>query len=1602
MPLPTGRATCTFAATLVLFIALAPALAADELGVVVERTAHTGEAIPLLVRGNVKGKVRIVTSRIQDPKALIDAGVHLSQGGHLTWLGSGPDAQAMRKERPALAALYAQAQPLRAGTPREVQATIEGTLVSAVVDSPGLYLIEARGDGLVTRATALVSDLALITKRDPASLLVFAMNRRTGKPWPGVTVTSSQLPRGSGVTGADGVLVVAGGLPPTIDLRAEMDGHHAFGSERYFPTRVDDRRVHVLTHQPAYRPGETVELKGIVRRYDGRRYSLDSGTTQVTLRALDSRGNEAWKGSAPVSADLGTFAATMPVPADAPTGAWKLITGIGPDGDEYEAPLLIDAYRKPAFEVRVAPRAKQALWGEAVEFDISARYYDGGTLGGANAKWELYYNRVDRDLLPTDELVRLFFGTEREAYKPVLITQGTVKLDAAGKALVTAAAFAKPAFEDGYLSLRATVTGPDRMAVLGSGGLSMSAAPIRVALETDRQLYAPEDIAGVTIRLEQADGRPAAGRTGLLTLGRMRAGPATALRSEEWIKQQPFTTDERGNVRLEVPLNKQGQMRFSVAVARIETEPPGAPAHAHLDAWVAADRPTVGRAPSELDVICDRDHYRPGQEARFLVRAPGDQHAVLAALEGARLLRHEVVQGASIWRVKIDAKHAPNVFATFATIQGGELQRRTLVLRVPPTQVLLTANITPDAPALDPGASSGATVRITDARGAPVVGAELSLAIVDEALHALHADQAIPLPAFFHAPRPNDVSTGALLHHASYARTIRRAPAAKKLDGAVPPPGSAAPTSPAPSESAQPNADPAAPARRPRASAGLASGDDAAPEEEMEEEMEEILNDMGQPEDRSTGIGGGAGERFRLAMGKKRGNAGATALQTRRDFRSAVHWSPTLRTDAKGEVHVEDIKYADSLTRWRLQVHVVDAQTRVGSGRAQVVTRKEVAVSVTPPRFLRAHDIVSIPVVGRNLMKDALGFFFTFRATGTSLDEGDQRLHKHALAGAVPPGGRHVDHHELEARRPGGLTLKATVTSGEAADAEERSLAVLPRGIPKVAAAVFASQDGRGSTTLQIPKGAQPGSLRGYVRVEGSSVQAVLAALPYLADYPHGCTEQTLSRFVPLLDVQAALTALQAPANARLAELPQMIEAGLTRLTALQHRDGGFGWWPTDQSNPAMTALVMQSLSRLVALDPGQGAAAGMRDRSAAWLRRWWKDLRSKRGVADAALDANVLLALAMAKALPPKVIDDALSRSRPGFQAPITQALLLRAAVTSNAARQAEDIRARLLAAATTLGDETSWGVAAPRPGDAEPPPARWQDDPIEATAEVLHALVTAREQDKALLGRIVNWLVRQRVAGDRWRSTRDTAACVRALSAHAQYTGAAFEGQIVDVALGEQPLGSVTLDRQSMFGRNEPLELPHAALVPGTTISVQLSSRGAPVTASVVVRYVEEGAGIRAASNGLEITRRYWQLIPEKQNGRITYHREPLTETVESGALVECELVVKSSEARDYVMIRDPHVAGFEPLRAIGREVPGRQPATEAHQERYDDETLFFVTTLAPGQSVFRHLMRATHVGQYTALPAQAELMYFPDLRGNGNGHPLEVRAAAEGGAR
>jgi uncharacterized protein YfaS (alpha-2-macroglobulin family) len=163
------------------------------------------------------------------------------------------------------------------------------------------------------------------------------------------------------------------------------------------------------------------------------------------------------------------------------------------------------------------------------------------------------------------------------------------------------------------------------------------------------------------------------------------------------------------------------------------------------------------------------------------------------------------------------------------------------------------------------------------------------------------------------------------------------------------------------------------------------------------------------------------------------------------------------------------------------------------------------------------------------------------------------------------------------------------------------------------------------------------------------------------------------------------------------------------------------------------------------------------------------------------------------------------------------------------------------------------------------------------------------------------------------------------------------------------------------------------------------------------VTLSWHETGPQIRSSSAGLVVSRRWSRLVVTPGPDGDAAVRTPVEETVPAGTLVESEVTVTTDRPREYVMVVDPHLGGFEPA-----EPPVAAPDAADHREAYDDRTVWFAARLPAGTHVFRRTMRATFTGNFVGLPAQASLMYFPDVRGTSGGEMLEVSAAPAGAGR
>lgn len=295
--------------------------------------------------------------------------------------------------------------------------------------------------------------------------------------------------------------------------------------------------------------------------------------------------------------------------------------------------------------------------------------------------------------------------------------------------------------------------------------------------------------------------------------------------------------------------------------------------------------------------------------------------------------------------------------------------------------------------------------------------------------------------------------------------------------------------------------------------------------------------------------------------------------QVRKEFPDAIYWVADVVTDARGEAPVQ-VPYPDALTTWRLTARGATVDTHVGQAVARTTVTKDLIVRVIAPRFLTEGDDVVTPVVAHNYLPGERAIDLTLTATGlgpAGAPESPRVL--------VASGGEARLDWRFKAGAAGRATVTGTATTSGDRDAVELSFPVLPFGLKRVAGTSGSlTTAGTATATLAIPAHSNPASRTIEIGLAPSLAGSMLGALDFLTGYPYGCTEQTLSSFLPSLVVARALAQLKLTPTERLSLLDRQVTAGVTRLLDYQHDDGGWGWWKTDENHPFMTAYAVYGL----------------------------------------------------------------------------------------------------------------------------------------------------------------------------------------------------------------------------------------------------------------------------------------------------------------------------------------------------------------------------------------------------------------------------------------
>ena len=341
------------------------------------------------------------------------------------------------------------------------------------------------------------------------------------------------------------------------------------------------------------------------------------------------------------------------------------------------------------------------------------------------------------------------------------------------------------------------------------------------------------------------------------------------------------------------------------------------------------------------------------------------------------------------------------------------------------------------------------------------------------------------------------------------------------------------------------------------------------------------------------GIGGGRLDRRALADVKPER---LIEPKIRKAFPDTAYWTASVVTDAQGRAQVK-FDFPDALTTWRTTARAVTADTRVGSAVMRTIVRKNLILRLATPRFFTRGDQVTLSGIVHNYLAAEKSAHVSLSAEGLEiLDPATRTV-------SIPSRGEAKLTWRVKPKTGSSAVLTAKALTDEESDGIELTLPINPFGVRLSiarAGSVSAAQ-GTADADLEFPQSIDPESRLLEISVSPSVGGALFGALDFLTSYPYGCTEQTMSSFLPNVVVEAALRDLQVKSDVDEAELQKKIRAGLDRLYDYQHGDGGWGWWKTDESHPFMTAYVVAGLS--------QAKAAGVNvneervRRGVAWLR---------------------------------------------------------------------------------------------------------------------------------------------------------------------------------------------------------------------------------------------------------------------------------------------------------------------------------------------------------------------------------------------------------------
>ncbi len=278
------------------------------------------------------------------------------------------------------------------------------------------------------------------------------------------------------------------------------------------------------------------------------------------------------------------------------------------------------------------------------------------------------------------------------------------------------------------------------------------------------------------------------------------------------------------------------------------------------------------------------------------------------------------------------------------------------------------------------------------------------------------------------------------------------------------------------------------------------------------------------------------------------------------------------------------------------------------------------------------------------------------------------------------------------------------------------------------------------------------------------------------------------------------------------------------------------------------------------------------------------------------------------------------------------------------------------------------------------------WYNDTIESHAFALRVLGELDSDDERRHG-LVQWLLLNKKL-NHWKSTRATAEVVYSLVHYLAQEGQLGAREAATVEIGPRRT-ELVFEPDEYTGRKNQIVIRGDEISPAMATTVVEKETPGFMFASATWHFSTERLPEEGSGDLFAVTRTLYRRVEE--NGERVLRPLAEGERLEVGDQVEVHLVIRARHAAEYVHLRDPRAAGFEPesMSSGYRWNLG----IGWFEEIRDSGTNFFFDRLPAGELTLKYRLRAATSGAFKVAPATLQSMYAPEFAGYSAGATVSI---------